>query len=282
MRNYANHIIKFLIPASLVLQYLRTRHSSRPVKIEQQPPENPDHPSGPYRQAKPDCSLMLYVPRNLISRFIDDITGGYGYSHAAVDVGEVDQPSGKALMIEAMPGSPVRRSFQDRYGKRHFARVSLRKLGVDCQAFSACVRSMLGEPYDNEEALTWGKVDDPARQVCTDLVTNCLPDEMREDIADKAENGQLHPRSVSVNRVLGKIKDLFVSPNGYAQYLNLLRGEKLDRPDEELIPFPPIREAKHQPGSKRSLLFPGAAFLAAAAGLLFWFYHTLRVDVNSG
>ena len=70
--------------------------------IDTEPPEKESLPTGPFRQAGKGspCSLLIFVPRSTISALINDMTGGYGYSHLAVDCGEVDIPTGKRVMVE--------------------------------------------------------------------------------------------------------------------------------------------------------------------------------------
>jgi hypothetical protein len=172
-------------------------------------------------------SLLIFVPRDAIGRVIDSLTGKYGYSHMAIDCGEYDGMSGKRLMIEATAAG-VHQVFQDKYGTRKFVRIPLKQTGVDVGQFCDCVRSKLGETYDEEEALTFGIIDNPAKQICSDLVTVCLPETIRADIAHRHTNGHLQPRSaIRVNGKLNASFRLFVSPNGFAEYFGAPRGELL-------------------------------------------------------
>jgi hypothetical protein len=153
--------------------------------IDREPAQKEDLPTGPFKdgdEAYP-CSLLIFVPRNAIGALINDLTGGYGYSHLAIDCGKIDIPSEKHVMVEATVGLGVHNSFQDEYGARKFVRIPLEKAGIDVAAFCDCVRSKLGEKFDEEEALTLGLFHDPARQICSDLATVCLPEATRLDIA---------------------------------------------------------------------------------------------------
>jgi hypothetical protein len=187
-----------------------------------------DSPRGPFRVAHKTSAgtLLLFVPRNLQGRLIDEMTGRYGYSHLAIDCGEVDLATGKRVMVEATLRK-VHRSFQDEYGSRGLVRLPLAAVGVDGQAFSACVLSKIGEAYDYLEAFTRGALDDPARQTCSDLATVCLPATLCEEIARRATLGLLRRSAVSVHEWSGGRLGLFVSPNGFAEFLGAPPAFKL-------------------------------------------------------
>lgn len=213
---------------------------------DREPPQKEGLPTGPYKQAGEgrQGSLLIFVPRNPVSALINDLTGGYGYSHLAVDCGEVDIPSGKRVMIESTVGLGVHYSFQDEYGERKFVRIPLEKAGIDPVEFCDCIRLKVGEKYDDEEALTLGLFHNPARQTCSDLATVCLPQATRVDIARNHKSGFLHP--LSAVRLYGnpaKTKNfrLFVSPNGFAEYFGAPRGEQLEGPDQLSLPVLPAK-----------------------------------------
>lgn len=58
--------------------------------IDREPALQESRPTGPLKQGDEGrrCSLLLFVPRNVMSTLVDDMTGGYGYSHLAVDCGD--------------------------------------------------------------------------------------------------------------------------------------------------------------------------------------------------
>ncbi len=207
----------------------------------QSPETLPSLPEGPYQVTRLEQrgDLLLWVPRGLNSMFIDDITGGYGYSHSTVDCGEIDLPTGLPVMIELTVGQLVEHKFLNQYGQRHFIRLPLRFVGVNVDEFCHCVLANLGEPYDNLEAITWGRIDDPAKEVCSNMANECLPEALRADIASCQRQGRLRHFSVSVHSPPGaaKVKD-FVSPNGFAQYFQAPEGKHLKRPGERSIPRP--------------------------------------------
>src|SRR5215212_5870145 len=184
--------------------------------LDEEIPVEPSKPSGPFRSAfkESEGDLLLFVPRNEISRTINILTGRYGYSHLAVDCGEIDIPSGRRVMLEVTMGLGVHYAFQQEYGKRPFVRIPLRESGMDVQKFCECVHAKVGEKFDNLEAVTLGILDNPARQICSDLATVCLPEEMRAKIARYHKRAVIHPMSAVRDVMRGSGLRLFMSPNG--------------------------------------------------------------------
>ncbi len=212
--------------------------------IDREPAQKESLPTGPLRQGGEGykCSLLIFVPRNAISALINDMTGGYGYSHLAVDCSELDIPSGKRVMVESTFSLGVHNSFQDEYGERKFVRIPLEKAGVNTGEFCDCIRSKLGEKFDDEEVLTLGLIHNPAQQICSDLATVCLPEAIRADIARYHRAGFLHHHSaMRLHEGLKKSFHLFVTPNGFAQYFGAPRGEQLDGPDQLSGPVLPAK-----------------------------------------
>jgi hypothetical protein len=202
--------------------------------IDVEPPVKNTAPSGPFETAAKECEgdLLLFVPRNEISRTINSFTGRYGYSHLAIDCGEIDVPSGRRVMIEVTMGLGVHYAFQDEYGKRPFVRLPLRETGMDVQQFCKCAHAKVGEKFDNLEAVTLGILDNPARQICSDLATVCLPEEMRAKIARYHKRAVIHPLAVVRDEMQGAGPRLFMSPNGFAEFLGAPRGHELKGPDQ--------------------------------------------------
>jgi hypothetical protein len=202
--------------------------------IDTEPPLEKSIPTGPFQTAFRDSEgdLLLFVPRNEISRTINSLTGRYGYSHLAIDCGEIDIPTGRRIMIEVTMGLGVHYAFQDEYGKRHFVRLPLRETGMDIDEFCQCVHAKVGEKFDNLEAITLGILDNPARQICSDLATVCLPEETRAKIARYHKRAVLHPLSVVQDKMLAVGLRLFMSPNGFAEFLGAPRGRDLKGPDQ--------------------------------------------------
>ena len=202
--------------------------------IDTEPPLEKQVPTGSFHVAAKGHSgdLLLFVPRNEIGRTISGLTGRYGYSHLAIDCGEIDEPTGRPVMIEATVGPGVHYAFQDEYGKRPFARVPLWKTGVDVEQFCECVHDKVGEKFDDLEAITLGILDNPARQICSDLATVCLPKEMREEIARCHKKAVIHPLSAVRDEKQGSGFRLFMSPNGFAEFFGIPQGKEIKEPDQ--------------------------------------------------
>ncbi len=215
--------------------------------IDTKPPVDRSKPTGPFRMGakEHEGDLLLFVPRNEVSRTINDFTGRYGYSHLAIDCGEVDASSGRRVMIEATVGAGVHYSFQDEYGPRPFVRLPLRNVGVDVQKFCECVHTHLGEKFDDLEAITLGILDNPARQICSDLATVCLPEEMREEIARYHRQAVIHPLSAVKDEIPGPGFRLFMSPNAFAEFLGAPHGRELEGPDQ--LAEPHIQHSEELP-----------------------------------
>jgi hypothetical protein len=219
--------------------------------IDREPAQKEGLPTGPMKDGGEgrQSSLLIFVPRNTVSALINDMTGGYGYSHLAVDCGEIDVPTGKRVLIESTFGHGVHHSFQDEYGERKFVRIPLEKAGVNAAEFYTCIHSKLGEKFDYEEALTIGLIHDPKRQICSDLATACLPEAVRENIARYHQAGFLH--SHAAMRLHDVAKDdkpvrLFVTPNGFAEYFGAPKGKKLTGPDQLAEPILPAERSTYK------------------------------------
>ena len=216
----------------------RNNMDTKPQRKEEVPPKGPfKHGGKGYR-----CSLLIFVPRSTLSAVINDLSGRYGYSHLAVDCGDVDIPTGKRVMIESTVGVGVHTSFQDEYDDRNFVRIPLDNIGINTAEFCDCVRSKLGEKFDKKEALTFGILHNPAEQICSDLASGCLPLKIRIEIARHYRAGILHP-DLAMNSQKKPKKDfyLFISPNSFAEYFGAPKGKQLTRPDQLSKPVLPAK-----------------------------------------
>lgn len=198
--------------------------------LDTEPPLEKTLPTGPFETVDKNAgiALLLFVPRNEIGRIIDSLTGRYGYSHLAVDCGEIDVPTDRRVMVEATVGPGVHYAFQEEYGNRPFIRIPLENTGMDVQQFCNCVHSKVGEKFDDLEVISWGVLDNPARQLCSDVATVCLPEEMRTKIARSHKGKILHPLSAVRDETHSSGIRLFVSPNGFAEFLGAPRGYGLN------------------------------------------------------
>ena len=224
-----------------LLKALRWAWRGRTVETEHATTAGTPEPTGPFRAARPAQAgdLLIWVPRRINSYLIDDLTGGYGYSHTTIDLGEVDVPTGRPVMAEITVGQTVRHKFIDEYGPRAYVRVPLSQAGINIQKFMECVKSKMGEQYDTWDALTLGEITDPAKEVCSGLVADCMPEDELRDIARAKKLGLLHRRSVSIHSKLDVAEvRAFVSPNGFAEYYGAPRGRRVTKPDTLVRPRP--------------------------------------------
>lgn len=258
----------------ILLKVLRFAWRHHPGPIEQSSKEALSYPTGPYAAERTQQvgDLLLWVPRRIESFLIDDLTGRSGYSHVTVDTGEVDLPTGKPVMVEVTIGQVVERKFQDEYAGRPYARVPLSKTGIKVEAFVACVLSKLGEPYSNLEALTLGEINDPAKQVCSSLAAECLPEAVQGEIAKARRLGLLRRAAVSVHsHSKAPETKLFISPNGFAEYYGVPKGEKINQTDFLVEPHPvetSVKSVIHKHSWKAALALAAAGALTAALLLI--------------
>ncbi len=218
----------------VLLKVLRWKWQDRAIRPESGAESPVALPTGPFETTRQEHmgDLLLWVPRRVDSYLIDDLTGGYGYSHSTVDTGEIDLKTRKPVMVEITVGETVMRKFQDEYGARPFVRLPLSKLGVNVEAFVACVKSKLGEQYDAWDALTLGEIENPAKEICSKLAADCLPEKEMRRIALARRVGLLRKTSVSVHSKINALKtNAFVSPNGFAEFYSVPKGRKLSGPD---------------------------------------------------
>ena len=241
---------------------------SHKTYLDTEPPLEKTLPSGPFKSGtgKSQANLLLFVPRNNIGRTIDDLTGRYGYSHLTIDCGELDIPTGRRVMIESTVAPGVHYAFLEEYGNRPFVRLPLQNTGIDVEQFCACVHSKVGERFNHLEVLTLGILDNPARQICSDVATVCLPEEMRQKIIRCHDGRVFHPLSVARHEILGFRTKFFVSPNGYAEFFDLPRGRTVHIPDQLAEP--------HMQAATGEELLPGIwkVWDAAVTGL----WRTIR------
>ena len=109
--------------------------------------------------------IRLYKAEGAIGSVIDFATCGYGYSHATLVCGD--------KMINAR-AEGVKRDSLDHYGDRKFAVVRLGLTNTQYEQLCACVQEKIGSDYDHLEAVTFGTIDDPGREMCTMLIMHCL------------------------------------------------------------------------------------------------------------
>lgn len=112
----------------------------------------------------PKGDMLFFVPNDLTGRLIDLLSGGYGYSHAAVDMG-----NGK--MIEATLRDGVINSPIGKYGERQFFRVDISDK-INTNAFLDYLTGKIGFKYDILELITFGRINNPEKFTCSNLIAS--------------------------------------------------------------------------------------------------------------
>lgn len=257
-----------------LMKVLRLAWRNHPVQAEHANTSDTPVPSGPFKMTRPWQlgDLLIWVPRQMNSYLIDDLTGGYGYSHTTIDMGEIDVPTKKPVMAEITVGQTVTRKFIDEYGQRAYVRIPLVRTGMDVRQLVKCVDSKMGEQYDSLDALTLGEITDPAKEVCSGLVADCLPEADLREIATAKKLGLLHRGSVSVHSKLDAPKmRMFVSPNGFAEYYGAPKGRKVTQPDTIVQPRPvggSVARVAGKAARRHGWKVAGAMIAAAAVALV--------------
>lgn len=126
----------------------------------------------PAAAIRPSCgvSIVLFEPDSR-SRLIDQATGGYGFSHVAVDGCEADS-QGRPLLIDCQPGLGVARVLEATYAKRR--RVHVWMPLCEGRELYGCVRACVGRPYDLL-GLVMPKRGLADGLICSQLIYECLP-----------------------------------------------------------------------------------------------------------
>ena len=104
-------------------------------------------PSDPYvRPQGAPVRILLFVPVDEQSAKIDAASGGHGYSHVAVDAGEMRTEDLAPLVIDCVPFKGVHRRPLTDYGDRDRTEVELpREVGEHAYGF---IRGQVGRPFD--------------------------------------------------------------------------------------------------------------------------------------
>lgn len=94
----------------------------------------------------------------------------------------------------------------------------------------------MGDKFDNLEAITLGILDNPARQICSDLATNCLPEDIHDEIALCHRRAVIHPLAAVRDERPGLRIRLFMSPNGFAEFFGVPPGWQIREPNQVIEP----------------------------------------------
>ncbi|MBA7556301.1 hypothetical protein ES705_49003 [subsurface metagenome] len=116
-------------------------------------------------------------------------TCGYGYSHAGLVCGEnVIHATSEGVVPQPL-------SHPDIEGRdRAIVRLGLTRQQIE--ELCKCVSAQIGGDYDYIEAVTFGTVDAPGREMCTMLIMHCL-DQIGVDRSALGLGGFVSPNDIA-------------------------------------------------------------------------------------
>lgn len=121
--------------------------------------------------------LVFFAPGDSVaSRAIDAASGGYGFSHVAVQGCEVG-PGGVPLLVDCRPGSGVHRRPETDEVYQGRARGRLLLTGPAAAELYGCARARVGADYAPFDG----------GYLCARLASDCLPAELRARVAAAAQ-----------------------------------------------------------------------------------------------
>lgn len=123
--------------------------------------------------------ILFFVPVDETSRDIDEATGGHGYSHVAIDAGEIDKASGDYLIIDCRPTKGVFRRPLSDMGSRRRSIVELSsEVGEQSYGY---IRASMDKPFD---VLSMAFGGDRTSTYCSKLVWDSLPQSYRTHVLE--------------------------------------------------------------------------------------------------
>lgn len=152
-------------------------------------------PGVPVATIRPACgvSIVLFEPDSPESRLIDAATGSVGFSHSAIDGCESDA-AGHPLFIDCRPGDGVSRVPASSYAGRPSVRVWLPL--VAGRELYGCARGRVGLPYDTL-GLVVPKTGPVGGVICSQLIYDCMPTDLREQIPDWPRHRPVSPNDLA-------------------------------------------------------------------------------------
>lgn len=150
----------------------------------------------PVGELRPSCgvSIVLFEAVGAESEIIDAATGGHGFSHVVIDGCEADD-QGRPLMIDCRPGLGVARVPAQEYRDRDRVRIWLPR--CEGREMYGCARGRVGQPYD-ALGLIVPKTGPVGGLVCSQLVYECLPVDLRERIPPWPQSRPVAPNDLAI------------------------------------------------------------------------------------
>lgn len=131
--------------------------------------------------------IVLFAADSAAGHVIDHATCGYGYSHAGLVCNSrlIDATS------EGIEDNPL-----DQALNREHSIIRLDLTDSQVEALCNCVRSKNPSDFDYIEAVTFGTIDSPGKEMCTMLIMHCL-DEIGVDRAELGLAGFVSPNDIA-------------------------------------------------------------------------------------
>lgn len=131
--------------------------------------------------------IIVFAADSAIGHAIDQATCGHGYSHVGLICGND--------IIEATGDGVIEHPFSNVSSREHKA-VRLDLTANQISDLCECVRSKIGSDYDYLEAMTFGTIDNPGKEICTMLIMHCL-DEIGIDRDALGLSGFVSPNDIA-------------------------------------------------------------------------------------
>ncbi|MBI2120222.1 MAG: hypothetical protein HYT94_01200 [Parcubacteria group bacterium] len=138
------------------------------------------------------CAIILFEKiAGIPGTPIDGLTGGFGYSHAAIDCCEKDAETGEPLMIDITLSNGVHRTplSTDKYNGRKRMRIELS--AEDCEEICNCMKRKVGATFDWTDFWKEDGEGDPDGTVCSQTIFECLPPHLQDKIREAGNNMDL-------------------------------------------------------------------------------------------
>lgn len=176
--------------------------------------------------------IRLYAPEDKLGILINRCSGDVrkqirerypekknisGVAHAAYLTPWFVIGTTERILIESVLRG-VQQTRESFYGSRPYIDIDIALLGVDPKEFHRKIQMRIGQEFDILALFTKGFLNVDNRVVCIELINECLPDNVRADIAKMAKKGTLPPGSVAIYGKGISPKDIFLTPNGLLAY----------------------------------------------------------------
>lgn len=138
------------------------------------------------------CAIILFEKiAGIPGTPIDGLTGGLGYSHAAIDCCEKDAETGEPLMIDITLSNGVHRTPLNTEKYKGRKRVRIELSDEDCEEICNCMKRKVGTTFDWTDFWKEDGEGDPDGTVCSQTIFECLPPHLQDKIRGAADGMDL-------------------------------------------------------------------------------------------